>query len=49
MYTIMYSVYYKLSTTIMDNANGDKEITSLLVNKYETLYSSVPTDDNEMN
>ena len=30
----------------MDNA---KEITSLLVNKYETLYSSVPTDDNEMN
>ena len=39
----------KLSTTIMDNANGDKEITSLIVNKYETLYSSVPTDDNEMN
>ena len=39
----------KLSTTIMDNANGDKEITSLLVNKYETLYSSVHTDDNEMN
>ena len=39
----------KLSTTIMDNANGDKEITSLLVNKYETLYSSEPTDDNEMN
>ena len=33
----------------MDNANGDKEITSLLVNKYQTLYSSVPTDDNEMN
>ena len=39
----------KLSTTIMDNANGDKKITSLLVNKYETLYSSVPTDDNETN
>ena len=39
----------KLSTTTMDNANGDNEITSLLVNKYETLYSSVPTDDNEMN
>ena len=39
----------KLSTTIMDNANGDKEITSLLVNKYEILYSRVPTDDNEMN
>ena len=38
-----------LSTIIMDNVNGDKEITSLLVNKYETLYSSVPTDDNEMN
>ena len=35
----------RLSTTIMDNANGDKEITSLLVNKYETLYSSIPTDD----
>ena len=30
----------KLSTTIMNNANGDKELTSLLVNKYETLYSS---------
>ena len=39
----------KVSTTIVDNANGDKEITSLLVNKYEHLYSSVPTDDNEMN
>ena len=39
----------KLSTTIMDHANGDKEITSLLVNTYETLYSSIPTDDNEMN
>ena len=33
----------------MDNANDDKEITSLLENKYETLYSSVPMDDNEMN
>ena len=33
----------------MDNADGDTEITSLLVNKYETLYSSVPTDDNETN
>ena len=38
----------KLSTTIMDNANCNKEITSLLVNKYETLYSSVPTHDNEI-
>ena len=28
----------KILPTIMDNANGDKEITSLLVNKYETLY-----------
>ena len=25
------------------------KIASLLVNKIETLYSSVPTDDNEMN
>ena len=32
----------KLSTTIMDHANGDKEITITLVNKYETLYSRVP-------
>ena len=38
-----------MSTTIIDNANGDKEITSLLANKYETLYNSVPTDDNEIN
>ena len=29
--------------------NGDKEITSLLLNKYDTLYSSIPTDDNDMN
>ena len=33
------------STTIMDNVKGDQELTD----KYETLYSSVPTDDNEMN
>ena len=33
----------------MYNADHVKEITSLLINKYETLYSSVPTDDNEMN
>ena len=26
-----------------------KKLLLLLVNKYETLYSSVPTDDNEMN
>ena len=39
----------KLSTTIMGNVNVDKEITSLLVNKFETLYSSIPMDDNEMN
>ena len=26
-----------------------KEITSLLVNKYDTLYSSVPTDANTLN
>ena len=38
-----------MSTTIIDNANGDKEITILLVNTYETVYSSVLTDDNEMN
>ena len=33
----------------MDNVNGDKELTSLLINKYETLYNSAHTDDNEMN
>ena len=33
----------------MNHVDGDKEITSLLVNKYETLYIIVSTDDNEMN
>ena len=39
----------KLSSTIMDNANGGKEITSLFGNKYETLYIGVHTGDNETN
>ena len=30
-------------TIIMNTAKCDKEITSLLVNEYDTLYSSVPT------
>ena len=34
-----------LTTTIMDNAQNDKEITELLLNKYETLYNSVKTSD----
>ena len=30
------------------SANGSTEITKLLYNKYHSLYSSVPTDDNEL-
>ena len=32
----------------MDNVNGDKEITDLLKNKYQSLYNSLPTSDTEL-
>ena len=32
----------------MDDANGKNNITELLLNKYETLYNSVPTSDAEL-
>ena len=38
----------KVTTTILDNANGDEEITELLFTKYKTLYNSVPTNDTDL-
>ena len=32
----------------LGSANGSTEITKLFYNKYRSLYSSVPTDDNEL-
>ena len=32
----------------MDDVNGENNITELLLNKYETLYNSVPTSDAEL-
>ena len=37
-----------MTTLTMDNANGDHKITELLLNKYNTLYNSVPTSDAEL-
>ena len=38
----------KMITLTMDDANGENNITELLLNKYETLYNSVPTSDAEL-
>ena len=35
----------KVTTNIMDNAHGDKNVMELLLTKYMSLYSSVPTSD----
>ena len=32
----------------MDNAHGDKNVMELLLTKYNTLYNSVPTGDDEL-
>ena len=37
-----------MTTLTMDDANGENNITELLLNKYETLYNSVPTSDAEL-
>ena len=37
-----------MTTLTMDSANGDNKITELLLNKYKTLYNSVPTSDDEL-
>ena len=39
---------HKITTDIMDNVNGRKNINDLLMYTYRTLYNKVPTDDNEM-
>ena len=33
----------KVTTNVMDNAHGDKNVMELLLTKYKTLYNSVPT------
>ena len=35
----------KVTTNVMDNAHGDKNVLELLLTKYTTLYSSIPTSD----
>ena len=37
-----------MTTLTMDDANGENNIMELLLNKYETLYNSVPTSDAEL-
>ena len=37
-----------MTTLTMDNDNGDHKITEILLNKYKTLYNSVPTSDAEL-
>ena len=39
---------HTISTLTMDDANGENNITELLLNKYETLYNSVPTSGAEL-
>ena len=38
----------KVISSSIGSANGSTEITQLFYNKYRLLYSSVPTDDNEL-
>ena len=38
----------KTLPNVVDNKNGSHEITKLFVNKYKTLYTSVPTNDTEL-
>ena len=38
----------KVISSSIGSANGSTEITKLFYNKYRSLYSSVPTDDNEL-
>ena len=35
----------KVTTNVMCNAHGDKNVMELFLTKYTTLYSSVPTSD----
>ena len=38
----------KVTTNVMDNAHGDKNVMELLLTKYKTLNNSVPTSDDEL-
>ena len=38
----------KVISSSIGSSNGSTEITKLFYNKYRLLYSSVPTDDNEL-
>ena len=38
----------KVTTNVMDNAHGDKNVMELLLTKYKTLYNSVSTSDDEL-
>ena len=38
----------KVTTNVMDNAHGDKNVMELLLTKYKTLYNSVPTSHDEL-
>ena len=38
----------QVTTNVMDNAHGDKNVMELLLTKYKTLYNSVPTSDDEL-
>ena len=38
----------KVISSSIGSSNGSTEITKLFYNKYRSLYSSVPTDDNEL-
>ena len=42
------SLANKVTTNVMDNAHGDKNVIKLLLTKYKTLYNSVPTSDDEL-
>ena len=37
-----------MTTFTVDAANGENNITELLLNRYESLYNSVPTSDTEL-
>ena len=38
----------KVTTNVMDNTHGDKNVMELLLTKYKTLYNSVPTSDDQL-
>ena len=45
---LLFNPTSKVISSSIGSANGSTEITKLFYNKYRSLYSSVPTDDNEL-